>query len=275
MRGAVTARYSAAGGSLADVARVERELATAERMVAHAISDEERAEESLRARFGLPRTTSLGTAPALATTVAGLDADAVLDYALEHRGTLEAGRASIAAARARALAAEARAAVPTFMFGAMYMQTPQAPAGLGLEIGMTLPWLWSAEPALAEAAHAEARAAEADVLGLERTIEVDVRTALAQLETTRRVLDVLRGREGPATALALDATAATYGAGTGTLLEWLDAARAIRELEIEETGLLTDVAHARVEVASAMGAIPGELDGMVLSTDAEAATEQP
>lgn len=260
MRDAVTARYSAAGGSLADVARVERELATAERMVARTVSDEEQAAESLRARFGLPSTTSIGAAPALRTSVAMLDAGALLDYALEHRGVLEAGRAGVAAARARALAAEARAAVPTFMLGGMYMQTPEARAGLGLELGMTLPWLWSGEPALAEAARAEASAAEADVLGLERTIEIEVRTAIAGLETRRRVLEALRGREARAAALALEATSATYGAGEGSLLEWLDAARAIRELEIEEAELLMDVGHALADVTSATGASLGELD---------------
>ncbi|MBN8616571.1 MAG: hypothetical protein J0L92_38655, partial [Deltaproteobacteria bacterium] len=65
--------------------------------------------------------------------------------------------------------------------------------------------------------------------------------------------------------LAFDATAATYGAGEGSLLEWLDAARAIRELEVEEAELLTEVAHARVEVASALGARLGELDAAPLA----------
>jgi hypothetical protein len=170
---------------------------------------------------------------------------------LEHRGLLERGRADVAAASARASAAEARASIPTFMFGGMYMQAPQMRPGLGLEFGMTLPWLWSGEPDLAAAARAEAAAAEAEVLGAERAIEVEVRTALAELETTAHVLETLRTREAPAAAFALDATAAAYGAGEGTLLEWLDAARAIRELEIEETEILSEILHALVGVASA------------------------
>lgn len=257
MRDAVAARYAASGASLADVARMERELATAARMLARASADEERAAESLRARLGLLRSTSLGAPPPLDSSDVTRDASSAVEYALLHRGELRAARANIAAARARAAAAEARASVPTFMFGTMYMQSPQARAGLGLELGMTLPWLWSGEPARAEAARAEATAAEAEVAGLARSVEVEVRTALAALETTRRVLDVLRTREAPAATLAQDASASTYGAGEGALLDWLDAVRAAREVEMTEAELLTDVAHARTDVANAMGQLTG------------------
>lgn len=100
---------------------------------------------------------------------------------------------------------------------------------------------------------------EAEAAGLERSISVEVRTALAALSTTRRAITALRELEAPAAALALDATAATYGAGDGTLLEWLDAARAIRGLEIEEVELLMEVAHALADVASALGALLADL----------------
>lgn len=267
MRDAVIARYSAAGGALADVARVDREIATAERMIARALGDGERAEEALRARLDVPTDADLGLPPALLSDVPSLDTAAALAFALEHRGVLAAADASIAAAQARADAASARADVPTFMFGAMYMQTPQMRAGLGLEVGMTLPWLWSGERDEAEAARAEASAMEAEAAGLERSISVEVRTALAALTTIRRALAALRDLEAPATLLALDATAATYGAGEGTLLEWLDAARAIRELEIEEVELLVEVAHALADVGSALGALPSDLATSPLATD--------
>ncbi len=260
MRAAVDARYAAAGASLADVARMARELATAERLIARAASDEDRAVESLRARLGLSQTTSLGAAPPLDNSTVTRDAPSALAYALRNRGELRVARANIAAAHADAAAAEARASVPTFMFGTMYMQRPQARPGLGLEVGMTLPWLWSGEPARAEAARAEATAAEAEVAAIERSVDVEVRTALATLETTRRVLDVLRAREAPAAALAQDATAVTYGAGEGTLLDWLDAVRAVRELDIAEAELLTELAHARADVDNAMGLIVGASD---------------
>ncbi len=259
MRDAVIARYSAAGGVLADVARVDREIATAERMIARALGDGDRAKEGLRARLGVSAAAELGAPPALPADVPSIDEGAALAFALDHRGILAAASAGIAAAEARAEAARARADIPTFMFGAMYMQTPQMRAGLGLEFGMTLPWLWSGERDEAEAARAEANAMEAEAAGIERSISVEVRTALAALATVRRALAALRELEAPAAALALDATAATYGAGDGTLLEWLDAARAIRELEIQEVELLMEVAHALADLASALGALPADL----------------
>jgi cobalt-zinc-cadmium efflux system outer membrane protein len=259
MRLVVEARLSAGGGMLADVARLAREITTAERMIARTTSDAERARETLRAWLGVAGETSLGVAPALLGAAPRVSTADVLAHAFEHRGLLETGRADVAAAGARARAAEARASIPTFMFGGMYMQTPQMRAGLGLEFGMTLPWLWSGESDLAAAARAEAAAAEAEVAGSERSIAVEVRTAVAELQTSANVLETLRTREAPAAAFALDATAAAYGAGEGTLLEWLDAARAIRELEIEETEILSEILHALVGVASASGAHLEEL----------------
>lgn len=268
MRDAVQARYAAGGGALADVARVERERATAERMVRRAEGDAARAEAELRARLGLQPSTSLGDAPALPATPPDVERDRVLAFALAHRGLLLAAHARIDGAGARVSAAEARASTPTFMLGGQYMQTPQARAGLGLEIGMTLPWLWSGEHDALEAARAEEAAEEAEVLGLERSLGVDVRTALAALDTVAGTLATLREREAPAAQLALDAVASTYGAGQGTLLDWLDAARAIRELEVEETDLLGELAHALADLIAATGGTPSEIAGAPLPDEA-------
>lgn len=259
MRTAVTARYGAGGGSLADVARIERERATADRMVRRAEGDAARAEAELRARLGVDASVSLGDAPPLPESPPELERRRVLEYALAHRGLLLAARARIQAAAARVSASEARASTPTFMVGGQYMQTPQARAGMGLEVGMTLPWLWSGERDALDAARAGQAAEEAEVLGLERSLVVDVRTALAELDTLAATLASLREHEAPAAQLAIDAVAATYGAGQGTLLDWLDAARAIRELQLEEADLRGEVGHALAELTSATGATPTEL----------------
>ena len=181
MRTAVTARYGAGGGSLADVARVERERATAERMMRRAEGDAARAAAEIRARLGVDASVSLGDAPSLPPSPPELERGRVLEYALTHRGLLVAAHARITGASARVSAAEARASTPTFMLGGQYMQTPQARAGLGLEVGMTLPWLWSGQRDALDAARAEQAAEEADVLGLERSLTVDVRVAFCRL----------------------------------------------------------------------------------------------
>lgn len=258
MQNAVTARYGAGGGTLADVARIERERATAERMVRRVEGDAARAEAEIRARLGVEASVPLGEAPP-PPTPPELERGRVVEYALAHRGLLLAARARIRGASARVTAAEARASTPTFMLGGQYMQTPQARAGLGLEVGMTLPWLWSGQRDALDAARASEAAEEAEVLGLERALTVDVRVALAGLDTLSATLTSLREQEAPAAQRALDAVAATYGAGEGTLLDWLDAARAIRELQIEEADLLGEVGHALADLTGATGATPSEL----------------
>ena len=267
MRNAVTARYGAGGASLADVARVERERATAERMVRRAEGDAARAQAEIRARLGADPTVSLGDAPILAASPPDLERGRVLEYALAHRGLLLSARARIGGAAAHVAAAEARASTPTFMLGGQYMQTPQARAGMGLELGMTLPWLWSGQRDALDAARADQAAEEAEVLGLERSLTVDVRVALAALDTLTATLASLREREAPAAQLALDAVAATYGAGQGTLLDWLDAARAIRELQLEEADLMGELGHALADLTAATGATPTELSAVRVADD--------
>ncbi len=247
------ARYAAASGTLADVLRIDRELAAAERAIERSRGDERRATERLRGRLGIEDERELGPAPPLDVEPLELSTDDALALARAHRGAFEAIEARSGAASARAEAAEARASVPTFMLGAMYMQTPGMRPGLGLELGMTLPWLWSGERDEAEALRAEARAVEAEAAGLARAIATEVRDALSAHEAAARALAVLREREAPATRAALDATAATYAAGQGTLLEWLDAARAIREVSLDEIELGAELAERRVEALGAMG----------------------
>ncbi len=253
MREDVGAQFGAGGGMLADLPRIDRERATAERMLRRAEGDERRAEASLRAQLGAAGESSLGDAPALPSAAPAVDRDALLSVA-SSRGALVSARARVASADARIEASEAAASVPTFMVGAMYMQTPQAPAGLGLELTMTLPWLWSGEADELEAARESALAALADTSSIEHDIAVDLSEALGELETASATLVVLREREAPAARRAVEAALEGYAAGTGDLLDWLDAARAIRELDVEEAELRGALGHALTEVESIVGA---------------------
>jgi outer membrane protein TolC len=117
-----------------------------------------------------------------------------------------------------------------------------------------------------DAARADQAAEEAEVRGLERSLTVDVTLALAQLDTLAATLASLREREAPAAQRALDAVAAAYGVGQDTLLDWLDAARAIRELALEEAELLGEVGHALADLTSATGALPTEFEADRRST---------
>lgn len=131
---------------------------------------------------------------------------------------------------------------------------------------MTLPWLWSGEPDMAAAARSEARAAEADIVAIERRVRVEVREAVAAVDATADTLALLRTVEAPASRRALAAVESAYRAGGSSLLDWLDAARAVRELEIEEVELLVELAHAVTEVSGALGASL-DVEGRTVSGD--------
>lgn len=257
MRDATTARMSTGGAALADLARLEREEAAVERAMVRAEHEASRARRLLAAWLGGAAIDI--EAPSLPESVPALDVDALLAHAEAHRGLVARGRAEIDAARARAAREEASATVPDVMLGAAYMQMPGARAGLGLEVGMSLPWLWGGAADRAEAARAAARAAEAELDGALRALRVEVTATVAELETLRADLEVLVSRERLAAERVEEAAAAAYRGGEGSLLEWLDAARARRELVLEEVEVRAALARRMVALGRVVGAPAGVL----------------
>ncbi|HEY8431538.1 MAG TPA: hypothetical protein VIL20_24325, partial [Sandaracinaceae bacterium] len=137
-RDALAARVST-GAPIAELARIEAELAALRRARAGAEARAARARARASAWFGRP----LSAPPSIDVPEGG--AEGALERALAARGALRAARARAQAAAARTEAREAEASVPTFVLRATYMQMPSARAGIGAAIGMTLPWLWSGE----------------------------------------------------------------------------------------------------------------------------------
>lgn len=254
MREAVSARVPSAAASISELARVDAELARVRRMRVESEVRASRAAAWLRARLGgdVPATPPSIEPP---PPVDGLEAQ--VSRALERRGTLRAARARARAAASMADAAQAEASVPTFMVEATYMQMPSARPGVGAAIGMTLPWLWSGEGAARDAARAEEDAALEEVAALELEVRAEVGEAAASVESLRRALDELRERERPAAERALEAVTAGLSTGAVDVTAWLDAARALRELEVDEAGLLRELAIAWIELESASGAREG------------------
>lgn len=261
---ASSSRLSTGGEPLADLARLEAERARITRMRAIADARAAEAEARIGAMLGrAARGEARATAPELAIggppgapggmLVVPRDVDALVERALAGRGIVASMRARASAAEARAAAAEARATVPTFVVGGTYMQMPSRRAGLGLELGMTLPWLWSGEGAEREAARLEAEAERDEIGRVERDVRVEIAGALRAIDVVLRALAVLRDEERPAAERALEAISATYATGGVDLIAWLDASRALRELDVEEARLSGDAARAIVELESALG----------------------
>ena len=249
MRDAVLARAATSAGSLSEIARLDAERARTARRITDAEARSSAGERTLLALVG-----SDASIPPLAiaadTDVAS--AAVLAEHAASARGVVLAAHAEIGAAHARADAADAVASVPSFEIGAQYMQTPDARAGLGLMLTARLPWL-SGAGAASEAARAEALASEADALAAQRMVRVEVAAAYGELLRARRALAALRGDEREATARALDAVTASFATREDSILDWLEAARAVNDLDVTEVELLAAVAHARVDLESALG----------------------
>ncbi|AKF08797.1 Heavy metal RND efflux outer membrane protein, CzcC family [Sandaracinus amylolyticus] len=252
MSEALRARLPTSDDPLAELARVDAERARVRRMRAETETTMARAEARLAAWIGESTITIEGE-PSLRVIDAVPDRDALFERAMRARGVIESARASARAAAARADAASAEASIPMFRVSATYMQMPQARAGLGASFSMTLPWLWSGEGAMHDAARARAEAALDVVAATERTLRGEIAAAIAALETARRALATIESEERPAVERALGAIAATYASGPADLLAWIDAARALRELEVEDARLRAAAAHAWIDLESAVG----------------------
>lgn len=251
MRESLVAQVRAGGPTpIGEIARVDAELARLARVRVEAEGRSARASAKLSAWMG---DAEVPSAPPALEVPRHAEIDRLVAIALERHGALRAARARVRAAEARADAADAEATVPTFTLRATYMQMPSARPGVGAAIGMTLPWLWSGEGAARDAARLEAEAQLDEVHALELEVRAEVRAAAAELEAATRALEALRERERPAAERALEAIAARYPSGAVDLDAWLDAARALRELEVEEARLLGRAARAWAALEGAVG----------------------
>lgn len=251
MRESLLAQVRAGGGaSLAELARLDAELSRLARLRVEAEGRARRASTRLGAWMEgeLPEQ-----APAIDAPEDQGSVERWIELALERHGALRAARARARAAQARADAARAEASVPTFMVGASYMQMPEGRPGLGASVGMTLPWLWSGEGAARDAAVLEAEAELDEVAALEREVRAQVRAAAAELHAASQALAELRERERPAAVRALETMAALYPSGAVELGAWLEAARRVRDLDVEEARLVGDVARAWATLEGAIG----------------------
>ncbi len=252
---AMTAGYRAEGSVLGDLARLDAELAAAERHVAEAD------EEALTAR---------AIVEALAVDVRVPDAPPVLEPASAfddrsegrtgNRPDVQAARERTRAAAAMQEAAEAEASTPIFEVRATYMQTPSMRAGAGAMVSMTLPWFWGGGSEASEGARFETQAAASEIHDLERTARVEVARATGRVRTLARTLTVLRQRELPAAQRLLEAERAGISAGAFSLVRWLEATHLLRQARLDEARTVALLAHAWADLELAAGRSQGQVD---------------
>jgi outer membrane protein, heavy metal efflux system len=253
MLDAARARY-AGGGALADVPRIESERARTRRSISHVSADIDRARATLNAMLQRRPDAPLGEPADLAPETVRVPTDDLLALAARSRGELGEARARVRSAAARREAARAESRWPVFTGTLGYWQDPQRRPGLGAMVAATLPWVWGGASARLDEAR-ERELAEAEAVD---RVTVDVRAevcvAQARLEGLARELAVLRREARPAAARAVEAVRAAYVAGRGDLLAWIDAARQVLDVDMEEVEVTTGIAHAATELERAVGA---------------------
>lgn len=250
----IRARYSTGGAALADLSRVELELAKSGRALARLEADVTRARASLNALLRRAPGAPLAEPREEPAGTVRLPTSDLLARAAAHRGPVLAAAARARAAEARREAAEAEARLPEVAVGVSYWQVPRMRPGIGLTASMSLPWLWgpggerSAQAREEERAEAEVREASA------LTSQAEVTEAHARLAAFEDQLVVIHRQALPAARRSIDALAAAYVTGSASLLEWIDAARSSLDLETEATELHAELARAVAALERAVGA---------------------
>lgn len=252
---AARARFASGSATLADVVRVEVEQARTRRVIARDDGDLARARATLNALLLRPTDAPLGLPADIAPQTVRLPLDALVAQAARTQGAQAQAQARILAARARTTAARAEATWPTFMVGLSYWQDPQMRPGLGAMVSASLPWVWGGQRQRLAAAR-ETEAAEA-ASAREVTVETraGVGAALARLDGLERQLTVLRIEARPSASRAVQAMRAMYTAGNSDLLAWLDTARSVLEIEMEEADLTAELGQTTAELERTVGAL--------------------
>jgi outer membrane protein TolC len=156
---------------------------------------------------------------------------------------------------AQARAAKQEALAPGVSVGLSYFPPLRmAPShGLGLSVGVELPWLWggraagrAAEESMAEAAHEEA----ADVAW---RVRVEVASALAAVHEATVRVEALEKTARPAAERAFETAFASYRSGQGELVTLLAAQRAIIDVRAEEVDAQAALERALAELDWAVG----------------------
>ena len=240
----LAARRSVTGEPLAELGRLALDRARLTGMGEVLEAQAEQARETLAA---------LGVSPNGAALPADDGAqdpplEALVDAAMQARGELASMRARVRAAHARAAAAEASASLPTWMVRATYAQTPQARAGVGAMVSMSVPWMWGGGRAEQEAQSAEAQAEEDDLTFRVQRVRVELAQALGAVRVARRSHAALHLRARPAAADALATSLSMIASGGADARGSLDAARVLNEVELETVQSLAALAHAQADL---------------------------
>ncbi len=245
----------AGGGSLAEVAQTEVELA---RMESDVVTDRARI-VGARARLNalLSRETNSTLAPAASPEpeIASWDLPTMIATARRSRPELEVARALQEARTEEGHAAAQEAKLPSFRVGALYFAptNPSPQHGYGINASMSLPWLWGEGASRRDSKVEAATAARTEALAARIPIDAEVATAEASMRASALRLATLRDRALPASRRALDVAWAGYESSRSDIRALLEARRAVVDVESEIVAARASLDHALADLDAAIG----------------------
>lgn len=249
------ARFSTGASAVSDVARAEREGAQ-QRVEAEALQGEvRRAVAELNALLGRPAEAPLGPPEEEPAGLPSQPVEELIATAKQRRGEVAAARAMLRREEARGKAAEVAGSAPMYSVGVSYgLGRPGGmPDTWGATFSMTLPWLSGGAAPLREARRHDRQAAASDLDGTAQQIEREVGASLARSRSAARQLAGIERSLVPAAARAVDAARASYAAGPGDGLGWLEAIHALRDARAMQIRARAALDRSLAELDRAVG----------------------
>jgi outer membrane protein TolC len=250
---AVRARYTTGGSGLAEAARIDVEVTKAQRALARIGGDIARSRATLNAVLRRPPGAALGEPRETPPETVRLSVEQLIARAEANRGATLSADARVRAAGARREAAEAEARVPEFMVGLGYWQDPTMRPGMGVTASMSLPWLWGPNRDRVRQAGEEEAAERAARDNASLDTQAEVSEAHARLLALEAQFSVIRGQALPATSRSMEALSAAFSTRNASLLEWVDVARSLLDLEMEMVVLHGDLQRGVASLERAVG----------------------
>lgn len=250
---AVRARYTTGGAGLTQAARIDVEVAKAQRALARVAGDIARACATLNAVLRRSPGAPLGEPREVSPESVHLPVENLIARAEANRGATLLADARLRAAGARREAAEAEAHIPEFMVGLGYWQNPAMRPGIGVTASMSLPWFWGPNRDRVRQTQEEESAERSARDNASVDTQAEVSEAHARLSTLEAQLSVIREQGLPAARRSMEAVTAAFSTGNTTLLEWVDVSRSLLDLEMEMIVLQGDLARGVASLERAVG----------------------
>lgn len=250
---AVRARYTTGGSGLAEAARIDVEVTKAQRALARIGGDIARSRATLNAVLRRPPGAALGEPRETPPETVRISVEDLIARAEANRGATLSADARVRAAGARREAAEAEARIPEFMVGLGYWQDPTMRPGMGVTASMSLPWLWGPNRDRVRQAGEEEAAERAARDNASLDTQAEVSEAHARLLALEAQFSVIRGQALPATSRSMEALSAAFSTRNASLLEWVDVARSLLDLEMEMVVLHGDLQRGVASLERAVG----------------------